>query len=189
MPSRDHFHSVVSTLQPVVHGVAEDQLGERTPCEDWSVRDLANHLLGTSESMRRAGAREERDKEDPWGTSGDHMTTGWRDDLSGRLTGLADAWATEEAWEGELDGTPRQGMGDMAYVEVMLHGWDLAAATGQDLSFDDGAVAQARAVMEQIGQLGRDGGAFGDLVEVGEDASDWERVLAEGGRDPSWTRG
>jgi len=77
----------------------------------------------------------------------------------------------------------------MAYVEVMLHGWDLARATGQDLQFDDDAVAQAREVMDQIGEMGRKGGAFGDLVEVGDDASDWEQVLAEGGRDPGWTAG
>lgn len=43
--------------------------------------------------------------------------------------------------------------------------------------------------MDRIGQRGREGGAFGDLVEVGDGASDWERVLAEGGRDPGWTAG
>jgi len=189
MPSRDHFHSVVASVQPVVHGVREDQLGRPSTCQDWSVRDLANHLLGTSEAMRRAGAGEQQDKEDPWGTSGDHMTSEWRDDLSSRLTGLADAWTPEDSWEGEINGTPKQGMGDMAYVEVMLHGWDLARSTGQELSFDDAAVAQAREVMDQIGKMGRDGGAFGDLVEVGDDASDWDHVLAEGGRDPGWNAG
>ena len=187
MPSRDHFHSVVATLQPVVHGVSEDQLGDPSPCDDWAVRDLANHLLGTSEAMRKVAAGEEQDRQDPWGTGGDHMSTGWRDDLSRRLAGLADAWTPEDAWEGEVNGMPKKGMGDMAYVEVMLHGWDLARATGQDLAFDDDAVAQARDVMDEIGRLGREGGVFGDLVEVGEDASDWERVLAEGGRDPGWT--
>jgi hypothetical protein len=135
--------------------------------------------------MRRAGAGEERDPDDPWGTAGDHLTPTWRVDLSARLTGLADAWSRDEAWEGEVDGSPRQGMGDMAYVEVMLHGWDLARGSGQDVAYDDNAVAQARAVLEQIGKMGREGGAFGELVEV-DDPSDWEYVLAEAGRDPQW---
>ena len=55
MASKDHFHSIVATLQPVVHGVAEDQLGNPSPCEEWTVRDVANHFLGTSEAMRRPG--------------------------------------------------------------------------------------------------------------------------------------
>ena len=187
MASKDHFHSVVASLQPVVHGVGEDQLGKPSPCTDWTVRDLANHFLGTSEAMRRAGAGEQRDPHDPWGTSGEHMSAGWRDDLSHQLTGLADAWTPQEAWEGELDGMPKQGMGDMAYVEVMLHGWDLARATGQDLVFDDDAVTQAREVMDQIGRMGREQGAFGDLVEVDDDAASWDHVLAEGGRNPAWS--
>lgn len=189
MASKDHFHSVVATLQPVVHGVRDDQMTDPSPCTEWTVGEVANHFLGTSEAMRRAGAGEERDPDDPWGTAGDHVTAEWRHDLSRRLTGLADAWSADDAWEGELDGMPKQGMGDMAYVEVMLHGWDLARGTGQDLRFDDEAVAQAKVVMDQIGKMGRDQGAFGELVEVGDDASDWDRVLAEGGRDPGWSAG
>ncbi|RYP86023.1 TIGR03086 family protein [Nocardioides guangzhouensis] len=189
MPSKDHFHSVVATLQPVIHGIGEDRLDAPTPCTEWTVRDLADHFLGTSEAMRRAGADEARDPDDPWGTAGGHLTPTWRVDLSAQLTGLADAWAREEAWQGEVDGTPKQGMGDMAYVEVMLHGWDLARGSGQDVAFDPDAVAQARAVMEQIGRMGRDGGAFGALVDVGDDASDWDVVLAEAGRDPQWRTG
>ena len=86
---------------------------------------------------------------------------------------------------------PKQGVGDMAYVEVMLHGWDLARATGQDLrSSTTTRCAQAReAIWTRSASMGRKQGAFGDLVEVGDDASDWERVLAEGGRDPGWTAG
>ena len=52
MASKDHFHSIVATVQPVVHGVAEDQLGNPSPCEEWTVRDVANHFLGTTEAMR-----------------------------------------------------------------------------------------------------------------------------------------
>ena len=58
-----------------------------------------------------------------------------------------------------------------------------------ELTFDDDAVAQASEIMEQMGKLGRDGGAFGDLVDVGSDASSWSHVLAEGGRDPGWSAG
>ena len=189
MASKDHFHSVVATLQPVVHGVAEDRMRQASPCDDWTVGDVANHLLGTSEAMRKVAAGEEQDRQDPWGTNSDNMSTGWREDLATRLTNLADAWTPEDAWEGEANGAPKQGMGDMAFVEVMLHGWDLARGSGQDVAFDEDAVQQAREVMAQIGPMGREQGAFGDRVEIDEDASDWEWVLSESGRDPGWTAG
>ena len=46
-------------------------MDEPTPCPDWDVRALANHMLGTVEAMRRAGASEDPDPDDPWGTAGD----------------------------------------------------------------------------------------------------------------------
>ena len=190
MASKDHFHSIVATVQPVVHGVAEDQLGNPSPCEEWTVRDVANHFLGTSEAMRRAGAGEQRDPQDPLG----HVRRPHEHRLARRPVAPAHRPRRRLDARGRLgrassDGMPKQGMGDMAFIEVMLHGWDLASATGQDLVFDDDAVAQAKAIMEQIGAMGREQGAFGELVDVGDDASDWERVLAEGGRDAGWTAG
>ncbi len=189
--SRDHLHGVVAALQPVVQGVREDHMDAPTPCADWRVRDLVNHLLGTSEAMRRIGADEEADPDDPWGTKGDHLGPDWRDDLSDRLTGLASAWADEEAWVGEMPGggMPKQAVGDMAYVEVMLHGSDLARATGQELAWDESAVERARAVLDEIGPMGREQGAFGEEVAVPDAADPWDEVLGLAGRDPGWSAG
>ena len=106
--------------------------------------------------MRRIGAGRPSTPSDPWGTGGDNMHEGWRDELSDRLSGLADAWAGPEAFEGEaMGGTmPRQMIGSMAFAEVVLHGWDLARGTGQQLVYDDEARRRALEVMGQIGEMG-----------------------------------
>jgi uncharacterized protein (TIGR03086 family) len=191
MSSRDHVFSIVATLQPVVQGVSSQDAERPTPCPDWTVRDAANHLLGTVEAMRRIGAGEPLDPQDPWGTSGDHLREDWRDDLSDLLLRWAQAWSQPEAWEGDaMDGAmPKQVIGDMGFVEVMLHGWDLARGTHQELEFDDDAVDQALEVMEQIGEQGRSQGAFGPEKSVPDDASTFAQVLARSGRDPEWTAG
>jgi uncharacterized protein (TIGR03086 family) len=192
MSTREHLHSVVATLQPVIHGVSDQQLDEPTPCTEFDVRAVANHMLGTVEAMRRVGAAEPLDPQDPWGTSGDHLRPEqWRQDLSERLRQYADAWSRPDAWEGEaMDGAvPRQLIGDMGYVEVMLHGWDLARGSGQEVEFDDDAAERALEIMDEIGEQGRTGGAFGPEVEVADDAPAFARALARSGRDPEWSAG
>jgi uncharacterized protein (TIGR03086 family) len=153
------------------------------------VRQLTNHFLGTSEAMRRLGAGEDRDPEDPWGTGGDYLHGDWRGALSGQLLGVADGWSRDEAWDGMVDGSemPMEGAGDMAYVELVLHGWDLARGTGQHVSYDDAAVAQADEILDQIGQMGRDANIFAPIIEVPDDAPAIDKMLAKSGRDPHWS--
>ena len=189
MSPREHLHSVVASLEPVIRGVSDDDLASPTPCDDFDVRGVANHLLGTIEAMRRVGAAEPMDPDDPWGTNGDNVTAQWREDLSRRLAAFADVWSAPEAWEGDaLDGTmPRQVVGGMAFVEAILHGWDLARGSGQDVEYDDAAVASALEVMDQIGEMGRSMRAFGPEVELPDDAPPFAQVLAKAGRDPEWS--
>lgn len=188
MSTRDHLFSVVASLQPVIFGVSAQELDSSTPCADFDVQTVANHLLGTVEAMRRVGAGEPLDAEDPWGTHGDNVREQWRDDLSHKLTEFAKAWSQPGAWEGDaMDGAmPRQLVGDMGLVEVMLHGWDLARGSGQQVEYDDAAVERALEIMEAIGEQGRSQGAFGAEVHVADDASAFAKVLGRSGRDPQW---
>jgi len=189
MSTREHLHSVVTSVQPVVKGVSADDMGATTPCTEFDVRAVANYMLGTMEAMRRIGASAPIDAEDPWGASGDHMGVQWRDDLDRTLTEYAEAWSSPQAWKGDaMDGAmPKQDIGDMAFVEAILHGWDLAKGSGQDVGFDDAVVQCALEIMEQIGEMGRTQGAFGPEVSVPDDAAQFDKVLAQAGRDPRWS--
>lgn len=71
--------------------------------------------------------------------------------------------------------------------EIVLHGWDLARATGQDYDCDD---ATAEACMAFVGEFDQGGtpGLFGPAVDVGPGATAFEQVLARSGRDPHWSR-
>lgn len=89
-----------------------------------------------------------------------------------------------------MDGAmPRSTIGDMGFVEVMVHGWDLARASGQEVTYDDDAVARAVEVMDEIGEQGRTMRAFGPEVSVPDDAPAFAHVLGKAGRDPGWTAG
>ena len=61
MPLHEHVHPLVDAVTPVVAGVPDEALDAPTPCAEFDVRTLANHLLGTTEAMRRIGVGEDLD--------------------------------------------------------------------------------------------------------------------------------
>ena len=109
-----------------------------------------------------------------------------------QLAELAAAWQDPAAWEGETTAGgvtfPAAVCGLVALDEVLLHGWDLAAATGQDYAPSDD---EAEAVLPVVTPSGDDEadaasreGMFGPPLPVPDGATPFERVLALSGRDP-----
>jgi uncharacterized protein (TIGR03086 family) len=80
-------------------------------------------------------------------------------------------------------------IGTVVLDELVLHGWDLARATGQQFACDPASVEAVLAFTVASAQpenaAGRTG-LFGPVVEVPDDASDFDRALGFAGRDPNW---
>lgn len=179
----------------LVNGVADDQLTSPTPCTGTPVAGLLDHFMGLSVAFTRAAR-----KSVPAGTSSgpraaaEHLDPRWRTDLPIRLRDLADAWRDPAAWQGvtEAGGVtlPAEVAGMVALDEVVLHGWDLAVATGQEFRCDPSSTA---AVLEFTSSAARPEnaamreGLFGPVVEVPDDAPAFDRALGLAGRDPRWT--
>lgn len=175
-------------------GVDEARLDAPTPM-DTTVTQLLQHLLGLSLAFRDAAAKVEGPTTStPPSPSTEPLPDGWRGRLSDRLADLAAAWAHPEAWEGEtmVGGVrlPGEVAGLVALDEVLVHGWDLAVATGQDYRPSD---EEAEAVLPIVtpdpdpeqAAVQREG-VFGALVPVPDDAPLLHRVLGMAGRDPGW---
>jgi uncharacterized protein (TIGR03086 family) len=85
---------------------------------------------------------------------------------------------------------PAETTGAVALDELVLHGWDLARATGQPFACDPASTAAVLAftsAMAQPEQAATREGLFGPVVEVPEDAPTFDRALGLAGRDPAWT--
>jgi uncharacterized protein (TIGR03086 family) len=113
--------------------------------------------------------------------------------LPRRLEELAEAWSAPSAWEGltEAGGVtmPAEVMGVVALDELVLHGWDLARATGQPYAVDPvsaAAVLEFAAETAQPEQAHLREGLFGPVVPVPADAPVFDRALGLAGRDPAW---
>ena len=101
------------------------------------------------------------------------------------------AWADPAVWDRELDvmgaKTPAADVGALMIAELVLHGWDLAAATGQDYVVSDRAAEAALRAVEANAETYRQYKGFADPVPTAADAQILDRVLALSGRDPAWT--
>ena len=84
--------------------------------------------------------------------------------------------------------TPAADVAALNLAEMVLHGWDLAAATGQRYQVSDRAAAAALTAVAASAELFRQYKGFADPVELPAGAPALDQVLALSGRDPGWTQ-
>jgi uncharacterized protein (TIGR03086 family) len=183
----------------LVDGVTDDQLTGPTPCAGTSVAALLDHLMGLSmvftlAARKSIGTQGGGAAQGPGSPTAEHLDPNWRAILPERLSELAGAWRDPAAWKGmaEAGGVsmPAEQIGTVALDEVVLHGWDLARATGQPFTCDPAATEAVLAFTTASAQperaAGREG-LFGPVVDVPADAPAFDRALGFAGRDPGWT--
>jgi uncharacterized protein (TIGR03086 family) len=177
----------------IVTGVRDDQLSAPTPCPELTVADLLDHVAGLSIAFVAAARKTSLDMGSPQPSAdGSRLVADWRTRIHERLAALADAWRDEAAWTGMTSAggvdLPGDVAGAVALNEVVVHGWDIAVATGQPVSYDDDVIAAAESFVAPTAAARPEGtpGLFGPVVPVADDASPLDRLLGLTGRDPAW---
>ena len=170
----------------MIEGVGDDQWELPTPCTEYSVGGLVDHILGWAQAFA-AGANGDAFEGDPsavhrgpdpageFRATAESMVAGWREhgfDRQVRLVG------------GE---SPAPMAFNMTVMEYLTHGWDLATATGQPKPWSEEQAAEvlARAQTTLPPQYRGEGMPFGNSVDVPEAAPAADRVAAFMGRTPS----
>jgi len=144
------FQNSAKATAAIARGVRPEQLDKPTPCVEWNVQELINHLTGNLEYFKARGLGQD---------SGPPQSAPPKpyDETIKRLEDTA--MATAAAWRrpGALEQTIKTGSGEipgaamanMALSEMLTHTWDLAKATGQRMSADDVDVNGVLAGMKQ----------------------------------------
>ncbi|WP_320067376.1 TIGR03086 family metal-binding protein [Micromonospora sp. RTGN7] len=168
----------------VVRAIRDDQLDLPTPCADYSVRDLLHHLYQVVVNFKELAAK----RPAKWDKT-DLLTDGWRDRFAAETERLIEAWADPAALEGVSPrvGLPRETVGEMGLIDLTVHAWDLARATGQPFEAAPDATAVAHAFMDRMGDTGQRMGAFAAPVDAPPNSSPFDRALARLGRHPAWS--
>ena len=154
------------------------------------VGDLIDHLGVFAERFQAAARKESEGRTSPPSPPNRaNLEPGWRDRLRRDLLDLADAWHDPQAWKGSTVAggreMPADVVGLIALDELIVHGWDIAVATGQSY---EPAVQEIEAAIGFVSSFDapRGGALFGPIVSVGDDATPFDRLLGLTGRDPSW---
>jgi uncharacterized protein (TIGR03086 family) len=185
-------------LADLVARVCDDELARPTPCPAYTLGDLIEHVGGLALAFRAAA---EKDIASPYvnGTpSGNaaRLPADWRERIPADLAALARAWAKPDAWTGMTrianQDAPAEMVGVTVADELVVHGWDVARATGQPYAAEPELLDAALAFLGFFASPDAPAGpevAFGPSRPVSDGAAPLERVVALAGRDPAWAAG
>ncbi|TLF75294.1 TIGR03086 family metal-binding protein [Nocardia cyriacigeorgica] len=185
------FAPAATALAAVVAGITDDRLGAPTPCADTTVRDLLAHVVDLTEAFRQAATKEAVGGSVAPSTGPDNpLAPDWRTRIPRQLDALVAAWRDDSAWDGDTEAggvsMPAAIMARVALDELVIHAWDLARATGQEVSIAD---ADLDVLLEFLADTPAEGtpGLFGPVVSVPDDAPKADRLLALTGRAANWS--
>jgi uncharacterized protein (TIGR03086 family) len=155
---------------------ATSKLDAPTPCEEWDVRTLLNHMLDSQRFFagRARGEDAAFPAKEPPDLIGDDPEAAFAQSRAS----MQEAFSQPDALErtGPLLG--------IAFSDQLLHGWDLARATGQDATMPEGLADVAYTHIHGRFTDEQRKGVFGPEIQVPPDASPQTRLLAYTGRDP-----
>lgn len=180
----------------LIGSTPDAMLGAPTPCPDYTLGDLIDHVRGLAFAFACAATKEFPGDvgEAPPAVDAAHLPGDWRTSVPRAVNALAEAWRDPDAWNGMtraggLD-LPGDVGGLVALDELVLHGWDIARALGRPYAIDDASLGAVHGFVSEFSSGGdTDGGLFGPAVEVATDAPLLHRVLGLAGRDPAWSPG
>ena len=169
--------AVLAAVQPVLRGLTAEDQPKPTTCADYTCHDLVVHLFDSLQQLDAlAGVGEVR------------LDGSVENRVSVLASAGVDAWRSR-GLDGDVPGPGDQPMpasvaASILPVELLLHGWDLAQATGQPLLVSDQVVSYVAGLAETVVPGSRSRGDFGPEVEAPPGSTALDRLAAYAGRHP-----
>jgi uncharacterized protein (TIGR03086 family) len=179
-----HARALAST-RDYLAAVRADQWDLPTPCDDWSVRELVNHVvagnywaaeLAAGKTIDQVGDRLDGD------VLGDDPLFAYDDSARQAEAVFRAPGAMEAPCAVSYGPVPGSVYCGHRFIDVLIHGWDLAVATGQSTALDPELVAACAEVVAPQAEMLAGSGAFGTGVSVPDDADPQTKLLAQLGR-------
>jgi uncharacterized protein (TIGR03086 family) len=166
-----------------------DRWSAPTPCSEWDVRALVNHVVAedlwtaplmTGATIEEVGDRFEGD------VLGDDPMTIARAAADAAVTATASAVVAGRTVHLSFGETPAEEYAYQLAADHVIHGWDLAAATGGDRRFGPELVEGLAAWFVEREELFRSSGAIAERPPDGGSSNPQDRLLEAFGRRPRW---
>lgn len=186
MDLRPIYFAALENTGRIVSGVDPSRYSAPTPCHDWNTRELVNHVVGGVWGFARSL---EGEKIDPNADVPDLIGEDPGAAFRAAQKSAVEAWSAEDALERTVymgSEMPAKQSIRIALMEAVVHGWDIAKATGQEAGTDPmTATAMLDGLRKAITPDQRgEGKIFGPEVKVPEDAPIEAQLVAFLGRNP-----
>jgi uncharacterized protein (TIGR03086 family) len=166
--------------QGVIANVRPEQYDDKTPCAEWTVRELMEHMIGVVAGMGAAASGQARREfalgPDPAAQFQEAATV------------AVEAWRTPGVMERIVDAgpgpMPGRVLAGINLLDTATHTWDLAVATGQPAALPDGVAEAAMEASQEIVSPELRPGRFGPETAAPQGAGATERLVAFLGRTP-----
>jgi uncharacterized protein (TIGR03086 family) len=170
--------------------LAPEQYADPTPCPDWTVAALAEHLVVDLNRFTEAAQGQRPD----WSSPAPHVEGHWPAAFDQGAAALRAAWGEVDDLDAlvsmRIGDVPRSFVLDQQLAEFAVHAWDLDRATGHSGQLDEelaeSALAWARQTLKP--EFRGEGKPFGAEVTVPANAPATDRLAGFFGRDPDWAR-
>jgi uncharacterized protein (TIGR03086 family) len=193
MPTEELVDSLARALDAtavLVGGVAEEQWSSSTPCPELSVRALVNHLVAGNRiftgivSGGELASREERRRFSAVDHLGDDPVSAYRESAASLGAAFRQPGVRGRVFPSPIGNAPGGVLLHLRMIEALVHGWDIAQATGQPVRLpQDLAEVELAVARDQLpADLPRAGDPFGPVQPVSEDAPAIDRLAAYLGR-------
>ena len=184
------FDRTVASTAGIVKTVRHDQAGAPTPCTEWRVQDLLNHVIGTlwlSEAL--FSDRAPRYPMAPGGLPGADLAgqdpaAAYAEASAAALTAASAGDTLTRVHTTPLGDMPGPALAGFTILDILVHGWDLAKATGQPAALDDTLAAHVLAFAEQAITPDTRAPRIGPALPAAVDAPLTDRLVAVLGRQP-----
>src|SRR4051812_33517140 len=177
----ERYQRLGDTFAAKIEAVPDDRWESQTPCEEWTARDLVGHVVSTQGMFLGFIGKELKDvpaaEAEPlaaWNAA--------RAQVQAILDNPEQAQTEFQGFSGKS--TFEAAADKFLCTDLVVHGWDLARATGLDERIEPEDVKRARRNMESMGDGLRSPGAFGAEVEAPSGADEQQKMLAFLGRKP-----
>lgn len=170
-----------------VHAIREDQWSLPTPCAEWNVRELVNHVvvedlwaveLFAGATIESVGSAFDGDR-----LGGDAVKS-WDEAVSGAIYAVGEPGAMTRIVHLSFGDLPGSEYAMQLFADHLVHAWDLATAVSRDPGLDPALVAACRAWFAANEDGYRSAGAIGPRREISDDAGELAQLLSAFGRTP-----
>lgn len=187
MNALDYYRIGLQEFDKRVHAVTDDQWNSSTPCTEWNVRDLVNHIVNedrwvvplmAGKTIADVGDALDGD------LLGDEPRRAWDEARDEALATVEEPDALGRTVHLSFGDTPADVYLTQLAVDHAIHAWDLARAIGSDERIDSDLVEFAYLGLEPQVEEWRKAGILADEVKVPEGADRLTQLLAMTGRQP-----